>query len=77
MKRISVDAIPISYSNKCQADRIRNMSDEELAKFLHAWHCSKMGWCDDCTSIRGDLCNGIEKNGGVSELKFLQMQIEV
>lgn len=53
------------------------MSDEELAKFLHAWHCSKMGWCDDCTSIRGDLCNGIEKNGGVSELKFLQMQIEV
>ncbi len=43
-------------------DRIRSMSDDELAKFLSAVTCNSKGWCPICTSMYGDYCNGLKIN---------------
>lgn len=42
-------------------ERIRSMTDEELAKFIKSAQCYSSGWCDECPSINGKYCNGIEK----------------
>jgi len=60
------------------ADRIRNMTDEELAKFMETVTCESHGWCDDCTSMRGEYCHGIndESNSLVQErLKWLKEEV--
>lgn len=67
-------------SINCNGDRIRSMNNEELAKFLAAWHCSRTctddGCCPDkdylyCRAVKGDYCNGLEvlSNGIVADIK--------
>lgn len=47
------------------ADRIRNMSNEDLAKFITACGCCARFGIDcgfpTCRSMNGDWCNGIAK----------------
>lgn len=60
------------------ADRIRSMTDEELAKFLEAVTCETHGWCDDCRSIRGNYCHGLndDSNSLVQErLAWLKSEV--
>lgn len=67
------------FKPKTNADRIRNMTDEELAKFLESVTCETHGWCDDCTSMRGEYCHGLndESNSLVQErLKWLKSEAE-
>ena len=59
------------------ADRIRSMTDEELAKFLEAITCETHGWCDECKSLKGEYCHGLndESNSLVQErLKWLKSE---
>lgn len=44
------------------AQRIRNMSDDELAKFIKSVQCYSHGWCEKCSSMNGDYCNGMRAN---------------
>ena len=44
------------------AQRIRNMSDDELAKFIESVQCYGHGWCEKCFSMNGDYCNGMKVN---------------
>lgn len=60
-------------------DRIRNMSDEELAIFLEAIKCNSHGWCEDCGTLKGEPCNGFkdESNSLVKErLDWLKEEVE-
>ena len=66
------------YVPKTNADRIRSMTDEELAKFLESVTCETHGWCEDCTSMRGEYCCGIdsEDNTFVQErLKWIKSEV--
>ena len=44
------------------AQWIRNMSDDELAKFIKSVQCYSHGWCEKCSSMNGDYCNGMRAN---------------
>ncbi len=60
------------------ADRIRQMDDEELAKFIAAVKCNALsGECGypTCNSINGKYCFGIEKNTDGDILAWLQEKI--
>ena len=66
------------YVPMTNADRIRSMSDEELAKILVAVACETHGWCDECTSLLGNYCHGLndESNSLVQErLKWLKSEV--
>ena len=66
------------FKPKTNADRIRAMSDEELAKFLVAVACETHGWCDECTSLLGNYCHGLndESNSPVQErVKWLKSEV--
>lgn len=70
-----------SYQAMTNADRIRNMTDEELAKFIKAVGCNSH-YGDDCGypfchSMKGKLCTGIAKKTDKKTLKWLQSQVEV
>ncbi len=55
-------------------DRIRNMSDEELTKFLNVIICNSKGWCQDCPSMYGDYCNGFQINVGKRLHSFIKSE---
>lgn len=73
------------YKEQCNckitnADRIRNMSDEELAKFITAAKCCIL-YGDDCGypfchSMNGRLCNGIKEKTNKDILDWLQSEVE-
>lgn len=61
------------------ADRIRNMTDEELAKFIHAVGCNSH-FGDDCGfpfchSMKGNLCHGIKDNTDARTLEWLKSEV--
>lgn len=61
------------------ADRIRNMTDEELAKFIHAVGCNS-NYGDDCGfpfchSMKGNLCHGIKDNTDARTLEWLKSEV--
>ena len=60
------DATPCQLTGelpkRTNADRIRSMSDIELAKFIESVRCYSYGWCEKCSSMNGDYCNGMEAN---------------
>ena len=63
------------------ADRIRSMSDEELAKFIRSVQCCSH-YGDDCGypfchSMCGDWCNGIKNNTNKELLEWLQSESRV
>lgn len=59
------------------ADRIRGMSDEKLAKFIKSIECYSHGYCDECPSINGEYCNGIEEYKSHLEiLDWLKQPVE-
>lgn len=71
-------------------DRIRQMSDEELAQFVHSVACATRFAIDDsccpgnliypfCVSVMGNYCNGIAKCSGYVHndwLKFIKTEVE-
>ena len=67
------------YECMTNADRIRNMSDKELAILLQATECASHGWCDECQTLKGNPCNGLkdESNALVKEkLDWLREKVE-
>lgn len=67
---------------KCltNADRIRQMTDEELAKFIDAVKCCFL-YGDECGypychSMKGDYCNGIAEKTNMNHLAWLQSEAE-
>lgn len=72
----------ISYHKPTNADRIRSMSDEELAKFIEAIRCSSHFSDEECgfpicQSMNGNLCNGIkDKEPDEDFLHWLQQPAE-
>lgn len=61
------------------AERIRKMTDEELAKFLSAVTCEQYGWCDGCQSLKGDYCYGINDPDNLlvkERLEWLKEKVE-
>ena len=61
------------------ADRIRNMTDEELAKFIRAVECNSH-FGDDCGfpfchSMKGNLCHGIKDNTDARTLEWLKSEV--
>lgn len=58
------------------ADRIRAYSDEDLARFINGAICNSNGWCDDCSSMRGEWCYGINENINERLLKWLKEKVE-
>lgn len=67
-------------SPKTNADRIRSMPDEELAKFIRAVRCCTL-YGDDCGypfchSMKGNLCNGIKESNDEKLLDWLQSEVE-
>lgn len=70
---------PAAEPKMTNADRIRNMSDEELAKFIHAVGCNSH-YGDDCGypfchSMEGNLCHGIKDNTDARTLKWLKSEV--
>ena len=61
-KQNSVD----KYKRMTQADRIRAMSDEELADFMYA---KDIPWCDDSECTTETLCKDCFR-------KWLQQEVE-
>ena len=60
-------------------DRIRRMSDEELAIFLEAIECSSHHWCEECTTLKGKPCNGLNDTSNAlvaDRLKWLKAEVE-
>jgi len=58
------------------ADRIRKMSNEELAKFIQAIECN-CRYGEDCGypfchSMNGNLCNGIKEKTNAQKLNWLE-----
>lgn len=48
------------------SERIKSMTDEELAKFMAAYHCNTYGKCaieygEFCSSMNGKYCDGMEE----------------
>lgn len=62
------------------ADRIRNMSDEDLARFMNACYCHAHWGMDcgyiTCKSMKGDWCNGIASRVDQNYLKWLREEVE-
>lgn len=59
------------------ADKIRNMTDEELAKFIESVQCYGHGWCEKCSSLNGDYCKGIRVNEPDADiLDWLKQPVE-
>lgn len=62
------------------ADRIRSMSDEELAKFIRAVECCSRYSADCgfpfCPSMEGNLCNGIKEKTEQYILDWLQSEVK-
>lgn len=62
------------------ADRIRAMSDEELAKFIRAVECCSRYSADCgfpfCPSMEGNLCNGIKEKTYQYILDWLQSEVK-
>lgn len=67
-------------------DRIRRMTDEELAKFMSALGCARnfgVDCCDAgdypyCRSVKGDYCYGFRRDDNpmfVYELEFLKSEV--
>ena len=70
---------PAAEPTMTNADRIRNMTDEELAKFIHAVGCNSH-YGDDCGypfchSMEGNLCHGIKDNTDARTLKWLKSEV--
>lgn len=70
---------PAAELKMTNADRIRNMTDEELAKFIHAVGCNSH-YGDDCGypfchSMEGNLCHGIKDNTDARTLKWLKSEV--
>ena len=75
------DATPCQLTGELpkqsNADRIRNMTDEELAKFIESVQCYAHGWCEKCSSMNGDYCNGIRVNEPDADiLDWLKQSVE-
>lgn len=67
------------YTPMTNADRIRAMTDEELAIFMEAIECNGHGWCEDCQTLKGNPCNGLQNvdNPLVKErLDWLKEKVE-
>ena len=68
------------YTPMTNADRIRNMNDEELAKFIRAVECCSRYSADCgfpfCPSMEGNLCNGIKENTYQYLLYWLQSEVK-
>ena len=66
------------FRRMTNADRIRAMTDEELAKFIKSVQCYSHYGNDCgypfCHSMRGDLCNGIKNNTDKELLEWLQSE---
>lgn len=59
------------------ADKIRNMTDEELARFIESVQCYGHGWCEKCSSMNGDYCNGMRANEPDEDiLRWLKQPVE-
>lgn len=70
---------PAAEPEMTNADRIRNMTDEELAKFIHAVGCNS-NYGDDCGfpfchSMKGNLCHGIKDNTDARTLEWLKSEV--
>lgn len=70
---------PAAEPKMTNADRIRNMTDEELAKFIHAVGCNSH-YGDDCGypfchSMEGNLCHGIKDNTDAKTLEWLKSEV--
>lgn len=71
----------ISDHKPTNADRIRSMSDEELAKFIEAIRCSSLSINEKnglyiCKSINGNYCHGIkDRKTNKDILEWLQRQV--
>lgn len=74
------DFVKLCQAGNTNADRIRSMTDEELAKFIEAVGCNSQFGADCgypfCDSMKGKLCNGIAKETDEETLKWLQSQVE-
>lgn len=68
------------YKPMTNADAIRNMTDEELAKFIRATKCCSQYGADcgypSCHSMNGKLCNGIKENTDEEILDWLKAERE-
>lgn len=73
----------ISDHKPTNADRIRGLNDEELAKFIESVRCCSNYGDNDCCgfpicqSMNGNLCNGIKDNEPDKDImKWLQQPAE-
>lgn len=67
------ECLCIAYRPKTNADRIRSMTDEELAEFLHK---DNLDWVEICKKCRcNDWCDN-EEECKSSILKWLQEEIK-
>lgn len=58
-------------------EKIRGMTDEELAKFIESVQCYGHGWCEKCSSMNGDYCNGMRANEPDEDiLRWLKQPVE-
>lgn len=70
-------------------DRIRQMTDEELAKFLAAYACCihfGVDCCNDngdkypfCKAVKGDHCYGLQKADNITvknRLEFIRQEVK-
>ena len=65
---------PSKYAKQTNANRIRAMSDEELAKFLQE-DVFYEPWCpDDVVCILGEGCQLTDKDCGKCALKWLKQE---
>jgi len=67
------------YTRMTNADRIRNMTDEELAFFLEAIECNSHSWCEDCKTLNGEPCDGMKDALNVlvkERLDWLKKKVE-
>lgn len=70
---------PAAEPTMTNADRIRNMTDEELAKFIRAVGCNSH-FGDDCGypfchSMEGNLCHGIKDSTDARTLEWLKSEV--
>ena len=74
----TLDGVPVKYSEKkkTNADVIRAMTDEELAKFIQEDVFAEP-WCpDDVPYVLGSGCQLIDKDCGKCALKWLKQEVE-
>lgn len=59
------------------SERIRSMTDEELAKFIESVRCYSHGCCKKCSSMNGYYCNGMKTKEPDEEiLDWLKQPVE-